>query len=393
MKQSFLLYGHGGCGNRGCEAIVRGTHALLREAGADASLTLCSERPDEDRGLAEAGIVDRVLRHGVTPYSWDRVCASLAYRLRGQEAYAERTQGRMLRAARRADVCLSIGGDTYCYNPPEALYAINRRLVTTGKRFALWGCSVDPERLEGAVLADLRRYGALFARESITHQAMLDAGLAPTRAADPAFALPMEQLPLPPGFAPGNTVGFNISPLALKHAKADVDALEASAALIRHILRATDCAVALVPHVRWSHDDDLQTLGALKERFSGEPRVLLLDPALTAPQLKGYIAQMRCLIAARTHATIAAYATGVPTLVLGYSVKARGIARDLYGEETGHVLPVQELASAAELTSAFDALLKREEAEREALREALPGQLALARAAVDTLIKWAEARA
>lgn len=40
--------------------------------------------------------------------------------------------------------------------------------------------------------------------------------------------------------------------------------------------------------------------------------------------LKGYISRCRFLVAARTHASIAAYSTGVPALVAGYSVKARG---------------------------------------------------------------------
>ena len=60
-------------------------------------------------------------------------------------------------------------------------------------------------------------------------------------------------------------------------------------------------------------------------------------------ELKGCISRCRFLVAARTHASIAAYSTGVPTLVAGYSVKARGIARDLFGTEDGHVLPVQAM--------------------------------------------------
>ena len=49
-------------------------------------------------------------------------------------------------------------------------------------------------------------------------------------------------------------------------------------------------------------------------------------------------------IGARTHATIAAYSSCVPTLVVGYSIKARGIAKDLFGTDEGYVLPVQALA-------------------------------------------------
>lgn len=59
-------------------------------------------------------------------------------------------------------------------------------------------------------------------------------------------------------------------------------------------------------------------------------------------------------IGARTHATIAAYSSCVPTLVVGYSIKARGIAKDLFGTDEGYVLPVQALAKKEDLVNAFD---------------------------------------
>ena len=73
-------------------------------------------------------------------------------------------------------------------------------------------------------------------------------------------------------------------------------------------------------------------------------------------ELKGYIARCRFFVGARTHATIAAYSSCVPTLVLGYSVKSRGIARDLFGNEENYVLPVQSLQEPDELTSISDGL-------------------------------------
>lgn len=388
-KSTFLLYGHGGSGNRGCEAIVRSTAGLLQDVCFGSRVVLCSERASSDVALLNAG-VSRVVPHGVSPYSLDRVIASVGHRLGGTyEAYLARTQAPVLRAARQADVCLSIGGDTYCYNPPTTLYTLNRRLRALGKPIALWGCSVDPERLTGELLADLKGYTRIFTRESITYQAMCDAGITPIEAADPAFTLTAEAIDLPAGFLAQNTVGINVSPLALGHARIGESALDALAALIRHILRTTDCAVALTPHVRWDHDDDMRPLAMLAERFREEPRVLTLDPSLTAPQLKGLIARMRCLIAARTHATIAAYSSSVPTLVLGYSVKARGIARDLYGQEEGHVLPVQELESEAELIAAFDALIAREAEERVLLQAQTIQQVQRAHEAAAILAEWA----
>ncbi len=391
---TILLYGHGGKDNRGCEAIAISTTALIHSARPDARIEVASLRAEGDRTVGIPG-VSRIVPHGIKPLSVDRLINSINDRIGAdRDTIVARTQAPMLRAARQADVCLSVGGDTYCYTRPEMLYVVNRQLARMGKPAALWGCSIEPVSLNDAeMLADLSSYRAIFARESITYAALKDAGLPAVSSADPAFTLAPELVDLPEGFLPGNTIGLNISPLALEHAQDAGRAMEGVTALIRHILHSTDSVVALLPHVRWPHDDDMRTLSALKVAFAEEPRVLLLDRVYTAPRIKHIIAQMRCLIAARTHASIAAYSTGVPTLVLGYSVKARGIARDLYGDEAGHVLPVQEISSAAELTRAFDALIAGERAERALLNEAAPKMREKVAAAVDTILSWTEARA
>jgi hypothetical protein len=46
---------------------------------------------------------------------------------------------------------------------------------------------------------------------------------------------------------------------------------------------------------------------------------------------------------------------------VGYSVKARGIARDIFGTERGYVVPVQSLRTGGELTAAFEDLRRRED--------------------------------
>jgi colanic acid/amylovoran biosynthesis protein len=62
---------------------------------------------------------------------------------------------------------------------------------------------------------------------------------------------------------------------------------------------------------------------------------------------------LEMFVGARTHATIAAYSSCVPTLVVGYSVKARGIARDIFGSEENMVIPVQSLEHEDDLVNAF----------------------------------------
>ena len=371
--KDILLYNHGGCGNRGCEAIVRSTAALF--AGR-ARITLASDEPAYDRSVG-LGDVHRVISGQISPRSLRRIINSVAFRLgQPREKEVARRHATVIDQGRRSGVCLSVGGDTYCYQHQEHLQVINARLRRAGRPLVLWGCSVDPERLEGQTLSDLRAYDLIVARESITEQAMLGAGLPAIRWCDPAFTLPWEERPLPEGWQEGNTVGLNVSPLVLDRARDRGAALDAFAALVRHILATSDSAVALIPHVLWPHDNDLDALSAIKARFADEPRVFVLGGGLNALELKGAIRRLSALVTARTHASIAAYSTAVPTLVIGYSVKARGIARDLFGEETGHLIPVQELTGERELIAAYDGLIRRAGQERAYLQTRLPQYMA-----------------
>ena len=72
---------------------------------------------------------------------------------------------------------------------------------------------------------------------------------------------------------------------------------------------------------------------AAELRASHRSRVLVVGPDYDARQLKWIISQLRLFAGSRTHATIAALSTGVPTISVGYSVKARGINQDVFGHD------------------------------------------------------------
>ena len=122
--------------------------------------------------------------------------------------------------------------------------------------------------------------------------------------------------------------------------------------LIKHIIDTTDMQVALIPHVIWETNDDRKPLKVLYDRFKHTGRVVMLEDH-NCMELKGYISRCRFFIGARTHATIAAYSTCVPTLVIGYSVKAKGIAKDIFGTYENYVLPVQALSNKYDLINGF----------------------------------------
>ena len=80
----------------------------------------------------------------------------------------------------------------------------------------------------------------------------------------------------------------------------------------------------------------------------------------SALNLKEYISKCSFFIGARTHAAIAAYSTCVPTLVIGYSVKARGIAYDLFGNED-YVISISNLNNEDDLLNKFVDMYKKKE--------------------------------
>ena len=130
-------------------------------------------------------------------------------------------------------------------------------------------------------------------------------------------------------------------------------------------------SVALIPHVVWEAVDDRKILKEFYEKYKNTNRVFLIDDC-PCEDLKGYISKCRFFIGARTHSTIAAYSTCVPTLVVGYSVKARGIAKDLFGTWENYVLPAQEIKEKNELTNSFIWLQENESNIKKHLSDILP---------------------
>lgn len=78
-------------------------------------------------------------------------------------------------------------------------------------------------------------------------------------------------------------------------------------------------------------DDDREALEELVRRLSPEERrrICRTPENANAAQRKYLISRCELLVCCRTHASIAGYSTGVPTLVMGYSVKSQGIGLDL----------------------------------------------------------------
>ena len=354
----FVMYPHGGSGNHGCEAIVRSTAALCRN-----DLVLFSNDIEEDRqaGLQDVCVLEMAEKPICTRSLGYAKAVVQAKVLGNKDAYDELVFRHIMKRAKQADYFLSIGGDNYCYGHQSFIYLVNRMLDRAGVKRVLWGASVEPQAVDGRMMADLKGYYKIWARESLTCEALVEKGLKQTfLLPDPAFVLGKRYLPLPEGFVEGNTVGINVSPMIIGYEQNQGVTLQNYVKLIQYIIDCTEMQIALIPHVVWSHNDDREPLKRLYEMFKETGRVVMIGDH-NAEELKGYIARCRFMVVARTHASIAAYSTNVPTLVVGYSVKARGIAKDIFGTEENYVIPVQSLTNEDELTRGFQWLMENEE--------------------------------
>lgn len=368
MKR-ILLYPHGGSGNHGCEAIVRSTALITKSYPILYSMDVSQ---DENFGLTSVCDIQRLEEPIKRSHRY--ASAWLKYHLLSDKDAFDRLIFRnLIDNARKDDIALSIGGDNYCYGVPKFIMLINKALRKKGVPTVLWGCSIEPDAIDEVLKEDLRDYKLIISRESITTQALKSAGLDNViQAPDPAFILPASEVNLPSWWKTGGTIGINASPMILSYSKDSARTLANYEALINHILSTTDFHIALIPHVIWQNNDDRLPLQYLYEKFAETNRVHIVNDGYNAEQLKWIISQCRALITARTHASIAAYSTGVPTIVLGYSVKARGIALDLFGREDAYVLPVQGLRNDDELKTMFIDLMNSEDEIRGILNSKIP---------------------
>ena len=264
----------------------------------------------------------------------------------------------------RNSICLSVGGDNYCNAEPRR-HASRNKLFAKNNTTVLWGCSVTPDLMKDHFyIEDMKRYSLITARESLTYNALKAAGVDyAVLASDPAFTLEPETTALPELFSSNRVVGINISPLVMKYEQGDNILLKNIKQLIEYLINETNYGIALIPHVLLRNNNDLTPLKFLYDEYQNTGRVCLVDgdDTLNCQQIKYVISKCSFAVVARTHASIAAYSTCVPTLVLGYSVKSQGIATDIFGTSENYVLPVDKITKGDEIPQAFQWIMDHED--------------------------------
>ncbi len=379
----YFLFNHVGSFNHGCEAIVRGTVNIISNSDKKAEFVLSSFAPETDKDIADVEKRQFAVRQLT---SFETLVSAFNVKLLHSEDYALRKMfSGVVDQAQDCDVCLSVGGDTYCYGDNHGIQVLTRELKKSGKKVVLWGASIGEEDLTEKKLLSLKDFDAIFTRESLTYELLKNKNanenifLNP----DPAFCMERDNVEPIEGFTKENTLGLNVSPLVEGY---NPKITKVMSDFIKYIFENTTLKILLIPHVIEDGNDDYAYMMRFYDEFKDSERIGILPPDLNAKQYKGYIANTRFFIGARTHATIAAYSSGVPTAVLGYSVKSRGLAKDLFGEEK-FVLNSRKLTDTQPLVDVFNSLVENEREIREILIKKIPLYLRNAMQMGDKLLK------
>lgn len=368
---NYYLYTHIGSGNRGCEATARSLQKMLNLEKKD--MYIFSEDYEEEMecGTEKYATViytpeinklrpfSSILPRCLTKFGVDRL-ASVKYRYK-----------KMFRTVENADIGLSTGGDIFCYDKELAnkIGYLTQRMKNKGGTTCLIACSIDKKNLTRETLEILQKFDYIFPRESLTENNLKERGVNNVITyPDPAFVLPVSPIKELSNLEKKDYIGLNYSSYVNAGYFSSAN-YRTMVTFISEQLKKTEMDIILIPHVYWNDENDLILLKKIKSEFANEDRVILIENKYNCMQLKYIISRCRFFIGARTHSVIGAYSSGVPTLALGYSIKSKGIATDIFGTYENFVFDSERLNDYDAFSRAFQGIVEREEEIKHVLYE------------------------
>jgi polysaccharide pyruvyl transferase WcaK-like protein len=192
----------------------------------------------------------------------------------------------------------------------------------------------------------------IFARETATIEYLTRIGMKKkiTRVADPAFMMKPRKLSAGSlEHIPHGSIGLNFSPLmALFTTNGNLDRWrEIVGKIITDVYNELGCKIFLVPHVTipGKFNNDYLFLKSVMAELPHDCDAVLVPDRYNAEELKWIISSMKVFVGARTHSTIAALSTCVPTISLSYSIKSIGINQDIFGNQQYCIAPADDYAN------------------------------------------------
>lgn len=360
QRPLFILAGNGPYLNRGCEAIVRGTVEIIRKHFENPRFLVASYFLSEEAFLAQRkNEFDKDIEHVMMNHSYEGgkgVLRKIKRRVLERCSFLrrERTYSGILSQLNQAQVVLSVGGDNYSldYGTPRMFTDLDDLALRRKKKIIIWGASVGPFDREPAyeifIAKHLKSLTAIFSRESYTHAYLKKIGVSGNvyDVADPAFLMkPLEPRDTAQFTGLNNTIGLNFSPLMARYVcNGDENAWRNIARqIIIKVKQQFGLPILLIPHVceKNPNNNDYLFMKTVVPDIPLEG-VSVLPPVYSSQELKWIISKLCLFAGARTHATIAALSSCIPTISFSYSIKALGINQDIFNSHD-YCLKPQEL--------------------------------------------------
>lgn len=377
-KSLFILQGNGSLYNRGCEAILRSTVAILKEEFDDCHFVHCPS--GEGYNMRSYDELDPDILHVLYPPKWTLKWFFRQYQKRILRKLPEEFEAFLPDAL----AVLAVGGDNYTsdYHPrPVARFRYNSIVLEHKRPLILWGASVGPfdkdVEFEKYAAEELKKVTLICARESETISYLERIGVSENVRAvsDPAFVLEPEPVELSGRehiLLEEPCLGVNLSPLMERYWQGEQSWQEHATQCVRSLLEEFDFPIILIPHVMiFPGSDDHEFMNGIVESLPEfKERLILLGRNFNCRQLKWIISNLALLVGARTHATIASLSSCVPTVSIGYSLKARGINKDIFGH-LDWLVPLKSLQPVV-LTGMIGKLIDSRVEVRQYLTEKMP---------------------
>ncbi|MEJ2610154.1 MAG: polysaccharide pyruvyl transferase family protein [Candidatus Thiodiazotropha sp.] len=301
-KTQLILYGNGPLLNRGCEAIVRSTIDLLDSVHDNISFI---SAPYFTGGIDAdyLQLQQENLKH-LSPKP-----PSKRYTLRwlvNKLSSTSRARGHISfdHLLESSSACIIVGGDNLSLDYgewlPKVQFDVMNYLCDMNVKTFIIGASIGPfnnnNSIEQYAIKTLKRVTHIYVRERLKKYG-----------------------------------GMNVW-------------IEQATELVKAVNEKLDVPIILIPHVFNHSSNDFEFLSSVFAKIKQEcPNVYLLPPNYNSCELKWVISKMDLFIGARTHSTVAALSESVPTVSLGYSIKAEGINRDIFGSDEW-VVPLDKLS-------------------------------------------------
>ena len=329
MKYYFPIHLNGD--NRGCEAIAKGTALILKENKKNL-IGLCTNTELDHRLKVDDYItLQPMCKKSILFRAENKIYKSIihdAWKRKSFIYHYEYTP--YLNQMTKDDIMISTGGDMMCYDENQVIYTVDY-LHKRGIHSILWGCSIGEKNLTPRKLQALKQFSHIYARETLTQEVLANHNINNVSVfPDPAFVLEPTPCQLPKCFSRNEVIGINLSNYVMGGFDLNSAFAKEVDSLIKFILQSTDYQILLIPHVLWKGQDDRIISNLIKGKYDLNNRINILDSDnLNYCQIRYIISKCYCFIGARTHAAISAYSTCIPTIAIGYSIKSKGIAKDI----------------------------------------------------------------